>query len=135
MVLEQAPGNQIRSACRIGNKLDDTDVDQKRTKKHFAQRSRVRKLQYISEFERNVSALQAEESEVSAEVAFLNQQRLIFTLENQALKQCINGLCQEKLIKDVEYELLKKESHRLKLLYQQQKIILLSIIHTEMHSH
>jgi hypothetical protein len=72
---------------------------------------------------------------VSVEVAFLNQQRLILTLENQALKRHINGLGQEKLIKDAEYELLKKESHRLKLLYQQQKIILLSIIHTEMHSH
>jgi hypothetical protein len=40
---------------------------------------------------------------VSAEVAFLNQQRLILTLENQALKQRINGLGQEKLIKDGKY--------------------------------
>lgn len=103
-------------------KPDDPDVDQKRTKQHFAQRSRVRKLQYISELERNVSALQAEESEVSAEVTFLNQQRLILTLENQALKQRISGLAQEKLIKDAEHDLLIKEAQRLKLLYQQQQM-------------
>lgn len=103
-------------------KQDDPDVDQKRTKQHFAQRSRVRKLQYISELERNVSALQAEESEVSAEVAFLNQQRIILTLENQALKQRITGLAQEKLIKDAEHELLIKEAQRLKHLYQQQQM-------------
>ncbi|KAH9325982.1 hypothetical protein KI387_006160, partial [Taxus chinensis] len=82
------------------NKLADLDMDPKRAKQQFAQRSRVRKLQYISELERNVSALQAEESEVSAEVAFLNQQRLILTLENQALKQRVAGLAQEKMIKD-----------------------------------
>eukprot|EP00252_Welwitschia_mirabilis_P020248 TRINITY_DN4920_c0_g1_i1.p1 TRINITY_DN4920_c0_g1~~TRINITY_DN4920_c0_g1_i1.p1 ORF type:complete len:453 (-),score=87.86 TRINITY_DN4920_c0_g1_i1:934-2292(-) len=100
----------------------DTDADTKRAKQQFAQRSRVRKLQYISELERNVSALQAEESEVSAEVAFLNQQRIILTLENQALKQRIAGLAQEKLIKDAEHELLVKEAQRLKLLYHQQLI-------------
>jgi len=43
---------------------------------------------------------------VSAEVAFLNQQCLILTLENQALKQRITGLAQEKLIKDGKYFML-----------------------------
>lgn len=103
------------------SKLVDPDMDPKRAKQQFAQRSRVRKLQYISELERNVSVLQAEESEVSAEVAFLNQQRLILTLENQALKQRVAGLAQEKMIKDAEHELLMKEVQRLKLLYQQQQ--------------
>lgn len=100
----------------------------------FAQRSRVRKLQYISELERNVSALQAEESEVSAEVAFLNQQWLILTLENRALKQRIAGLAQEKLIKDAQHELLRKEAQRLRILYQQQQLQQQSSIQTS-HSH
>ncbi|RVW76279.1 Basic leucine zipper 34 [Vitis vinifera] len=53
----------------------------------FAQRSRVRKLQYIAELERNVQALKAKGSEVSAELDFLNQQNLILSMENKALKQ------------------------------------------------
>ncbi|KDP38803.1 hypothetical protein JCGZ_04960 [Jatropha curcas] len=67
--------------------------------RQFAQRSRVRKLQYIAELERNVQALQAEESEVSAEVEFLNQQNLILSMEYKALKQRLESIAQEQIIK------------------------------------
>lgn len=95
--------------------------------RQFAQRSRVRKLQYIAELESNVKALQvriaktfcafclvifleflissslfllqAEGSEVSAEIVFLNQQNLILSMENKALKQRLESLAQEQLIK------------------------------------
>ncbi|MBA0602106.1 hypothetical protein Gorai_002300, partial [Gossypium raimondii] len=40
-------------------KSSASDSDTKRAKQQFAQRSRVRKLQYIAELERNVQALQA----------------------------------------------------------------------------
>ncbi|XLU34996.1 hypothetical protein S245_071062, partial [Arachis hypogaea] len=53
----------------------------------FAQRSRVCKLQYIAELERNVQGLQAEGSEVSAKLEFLNQENLILSMENKSLKQ------------------------------------------------
>nr|GMD02855.1 basic leucine zipper 34-like isoform X1 [Ipomoea batatas] len=89
--------------------------------RQFAQRSRVRKLQYIAELERNVQALQAEGSEVSAELEFLNQQNLIMNMENKALKQRLESLTQEKLLKYVEHELLEKERERLQALYQQQQ--------------
>ncbi|CAL5321872.1 unnamed protein product [Camellia sinensis] len=69
------------------------------TQQQFAQRSPVRKLQYIAELERNVQALQAEGSEFSAELEFLNQQNLILTMENKALKQRLESLAQEQLIK------------------------------------
>ncbi|CAL5321309.1 unnamed protein product [Camellia sinensis] len=74
------------------------------TQQQFAQRSRVRKLQYIAELERNVQALQAEGSEFSAELEFLNQQNLILTMENKALKQRLESLAQEQLIKYLEHE-------------------------------
>nr|XP_027113195.1 uncharacterized protein At4g06598 isoform X3 [Coffea arabica] len=76
-----------------------SETDTKRAKQQFAQRSRVRKLQYIAELERNVQALQAEGSEVSAELEFLNQQHLILNMENKALKQRLESLAQEQLIK------------------------------------
>ncbi|XVF67669.1 hypothetical protein PTKIN_Ptkin10aG0140100 [Pterospermum kingtungense] len=76
-----------------------SDSDTKRAKQQFAQRSRVRKLQYIAELERNVQTLQAKGSEVSAELEFLNQQNLILSMENKALKQRLESLAQEQAIK------------------------------------
>ncbi|KAI3695120.1 hypothetical protein L1987_78108 [Smallanthus sonchifolius] len=103
------------------NKGSTSETDTKRAKQQFAQRSRVRKLQYIAELEKNVHALQAEGSEVSAEVEFLNQQSLILGMENKALKQRLDNLAQEQLIKYMEHEVLEREIGRLRSLYQQQQ--------------
>ncbi|KAG6514095.1 hypothetical protein ZIOFF_024435 [Zingiber officinale] len=86
----------------------------------YAQRSRVRKLQYIAELENHVQALQAEGLEVAAELEFLDQQNLILNLENQTLKQRLDSLAQEKLIKRVQQETLEREIARLRQLYQPQ---------------
>ncbi|KAI7754052.1 hypothetical protein M8C21_009567 [Ambrosia artemisiifolia] len=102
------------------NKGSVSETDTKRAKQQFAQRSRVRKLQYIAELEKNVQALQAEGSEVSAEVEFLNQQSLILGMENKALKQRLDNLAQEQLIKYMEHEVLEREIGRLRALYKQQ---------------
>ncbi|XP_073311000.1 uncharacterized protein At4g06598-like [Primulina huaijiensis] len=102
-------------------KLPASETDTKRSKQQFAQRSRVRKLQYIAELERNVQALQAEGSGVSAELEFLNQQNLILSMENEALKQRLDSLAQEQLIKYMEHEVLEREVGRLRTLYQQQQ--------------
>ncbi|XP_019444131.1 PREDICTED: uncharacterized protein At4g06598-like isoform X2 [Lupinus angustifolius] len=104
-------------------KSSASETDTKRAKQQFAQRSRVRKLQYIAELERNVQALQAEGSEVSAELEFLNQQNLILSMENKALKQRLESLAQEQLIKYLEQEVLEREIGRLRTLYQQQQQI------------
>ncbi|KAK6915955.1 hypothetical protein RJ641_018816 [Dillenia turbinata] len=93
-----------------------SETETKRAKQQFAQRSRVRKLQYIAELERN-----AEGSEVSAELEFLNQQNLILSMENKALKQRLDNLAQEQLIKYLEHEVLEREIGRLRALYQQQQ--------------
>jgi hypothetical protein len=42
---------------------------------------------------------QAEGSEVSAELEFVNQQNLILSMENKALKQRFENLAHEQLIK------------------------------------
>ncbi|GMQ01906.1 hypothetical protein CsSME_00048362 [Camellia sinensis var. sinensis] len=42
---------------------------------------------------------QSEGSEVSAELEFVNQQNLILSMENKALKQRLENLAQEQLIK------------------------------------
>ncbi|XP_022725998.1 uncharacterized protein At4g06598-like [Durio zibethinus] len=120
---ESAPLDAKASSEKKDNshtKSSAFDSDTKRAKQQFAQRSRVRKLQYIAELERNVQALQAEGSEVSAELEFLNQQNLILSMENKALKQRLESLSQEQVIKYFEQEVLEREIGRLRLLYQQQ---------------
>ncbi|XP_064936752.1 uncharacterized protein At4g06598-like isoform X2 [Musa acuminata AAA Group] len=98
-----------------------TEMDSKRVKQQYAQRSRVRKLQYIAELEKHVQALQAKGLEVFAELEFLDQQNLILNLENKALKQRLDSLAQEKLIKRLQQETLEREIARLRTLYQQQQ--------------
>ncbi|KAK4792605.1 hypothetical protein SAY86_023040 [Trapa natans] len=102
-------------------KSSSSDTDTKRAKQQFAQRSRVRKLQYIAELERNVQALQVDGSEISAEIGFLNQQNLILSMENKTLKQRLESLSQEQLIKYMEHEVLEREVVRLRTLYKQQQ--------------
>ncbi|KAG5233318.1 basic leucine zipper [Salix suchowensis] len=87
-----------------------------------AQRSRVRKLQYISELERSVTSLQAEVSVLSPRVAYLDHQRLLLNVDNSALKQRIAALAQDKLFKDAHQEALRKEIERLRQVYQQQNL-------------
>lgn len=105
----------------------ETIRDPKRVKRilanrQSAQRSRVRKLQYISELERCVTTLQNEVSVLSPRVAFLDQQRTILTVGNSHLKQRIAALAQDKLFKDAHQEALKEEIERLRQVYQQQNL-------------
>lgn len=105
----------------------DGVADPKRVKRilanrQSAQRSRVRKLQYISELERSVTSLQMEVSALSPRVAFLDHQRSLLTVGNSHLKQRIAALAQDKIFKDAHQEALKKEIERLRQLYQQQQI-------------
>lgn len=104
----------------------DPNIDPKRVKRilanrQSAQRSRVRKLQYISELERSVNALQTEVSTLSPQVAYLDHQRVLLNVDNGGLKQRIAALAQDKLFKDAHCEALQKEVQRLRQLYQEQQ--------------
>ncbi|XP_076929902.1 basic leucine zipper 34-like [Bidens hawaiensis] len=104
-----------------------TIVDPKRVKRilanrQSAQRSRVRKLQYISELERSITTLQTEVSALSPRVAFLDHQRLVLNVDNSALKQRIAALAQDKIFKDAHQEALKKEIERLRKVYHEQNM-------------
>ncbi|XP_062197497.1 uncharacterized protein At4g06598-like [Phragmites australis] len=101
-------------------KYAQSEADTKRAKQQYAQRSRVRKLQYIAELERKVQALQSEGIEVSAELEFLTQQNIMLDLENKALKQRLESIGQEQLIKRFQQEMFEREIGRLRSLYQQQ---------------
>ncbi|CAN4114458.1 unnamed protein product [Withania somnifera] len=96
--------------------VDDISAEAKPMKRHPGQRSRVRKLQYIAELERTVNTYEAIESDLTAKVASLLQQRVTLSMENRELKQQMLRLQQEKVIIDAQYRLLRKELERLKYL-------------------
>lgn len=134
-VAKTEPG-EVESSCKqeshqppppTSSNNGDSINDPKRVKRilanrQSAQRSRVRKLQYISELERSVTTLQTEVSALSPRVAFLDHQRLILNVDNSALKQRIAALAQDKIFKDAHQEALKKEIERLRQVYHHQNL-------------
>ncbi|KAF8391287.1 hypothetical protein HHK36_023589 [Tetracentron sinense] len=135
---DQQPKNgsrEVRSSCKLEPQVlphstasGDPIFDTKRIKRvlanrQSAQRSRVRKLQYISDLERSVTSLQTEVSALSPRVAFLYHHRLILNVDNSALKQRIAALAQDTIFKDAHQEALKMELERLRqVVYQQQNL-------------
>ncbi|KAF8114788.1 hypothetical protein N665_0034s0125 [Sinapis alba] len=111
--LNQDSGNRIHDPKRVKRILAN---------RQSAQRSRVRKLQYISELERSVTSLQTEVSVLSPRVAFLDHQRLLLNVDNSAIKQRIAALAQDKIFKDAHQEALKREIERLRKVYHQQSL-------------
>ncbi|PKA66763.1 Uncharacterized protein AXF42_Ash003418 [Apostasia shenzhenica] len=113
--------NSLEKKEASQTKNSQMETDTKRIKQQFAQRSRVRKLQYIAELERSVQALQASIilSSERLNATFLNQQNLILNLENKALTQRLDSLAQEQLIKRLQQEMLEREIARLRILFQQ----------------
>ncbi|KAK4796746.1 hypothetical protein SAY86_029072 [Trapa natans] len=121
---QEAPDTTVNT--ETDQNSTDRTVDPKRVKRilanrQSAQRSRVRKLHYISELERSVNSLQAEVSVLSPRVAFFDHQRLLLNVDNSALKQRIAVLAQDKIFKDAHQEALKREIERLNQIYEQQQ--------------
>ncbi|KAI5065746.1 hypothetical protein GOP47_0020441 [Adiantum capillus-veneris] len=105
----------------------ENDLDPKKAKRGLAnrqsaQRSRVRKLQYIAELERNVGTLQMEISSLSLQVIYLKHQRALLNMDNNALKQQVVFFVQEKRNKDSQNEMLKHDIRRLQKLSEFQSI-------------
>ncbi|KAK4484692.1 hypothetical protein RD792_007284 [Penstemon davidsonii] len=126
MLPKNEPG-EVETKSSENHDSGDTIFDPKRIKRilanrQSAQRSRVRKLQYISELERSVTTLQTEVSALSPRVAFLDHQRLLLNVDNSAIKQRIAALAQDKIFKDAHQEALKKEIERLRKIYHEQNM-------------
>ncbi|KAK3159756.1 hypothetical protein QOZ80_1AG0002180 [Eleusine coracana subsp. coracana] len=128
--MDKGENEEAQSECKgdgAAAAAHPAPVDPKRVKRilanrQSAQRSRVRKLQYISELERSVTSLQTEVSALSPRVAFLDHQRSLLTLGNSHLKQRIAALAQDKIFKDAHQEALREEIERLRQIYHQQSL-------------
>ncbi|KAG0476535.1 hypothetical protein HPP92_012920 [Vanilla planifolia] len=97
------------ASCSVESELE------KASRRRSGQRSRVRKLQYISDLRKTVELLQTMGAELATKIAILYQQRVALSLENTSLRQQIAMLRHEKIIKDGEHEYLKNEAEKLKI--------------------
>ncbi|KAL8485921.1 hypothetical protein ACS0TY_027997 [Phlomoides rotata] len=120
---ESSTQNPEGSDKGVGSQVKNpgSKAESKRSKQHNTHRSRVRKLQYTSHLERTLEVLKAEGDEVSAALEFVEQQNIILTMENRALRQRLEGLTQEQLIKNWEQGMLEREIGRLQSLFHFQK--------------
>ncbi|KAJ4787775.1 Basic-leucine zipper (bZIP) transcription factor family protein [Rhynchospora pubera] len=124
-------GTQIEASSppEVTSPMDNEGApttDPKRVKRilanrQSAQRSRVRKLHYISELERNVQLLQNEVDALTPRVAYLDHQRTLLTMSNGHLRQKVATLTQDGIFKKNQYDVLLKEKERLNNLLQQQQ--------------
>nr|GEW51831.1 basic leucine zipper 6 [Tanacetum cinerariifolium] len=91
----------------------EADMEGKPVKRHSAQRSRVRKLQYIAELERTVENFQNIVSDLAVRVDSMGKQHVYLSVENKQLKQQLARMQQEKFVKERQYNCMRNEVERL----------------------
>ncbi|KAK8934936.1 hypothetical protein KSP39_PZI014606 [Platanthera zijinensis] len=112
---EISGGSRIYEQDEEGNFAAEHEAE-KSSRRRSGQRSRVRKLQYISDLQKTVEALQTMGAELAANIACVFQQRVSLSLENKSLRKQISVLLHEKIIKDGEHQHLQREAERLKMI-------------------
>ncbi|KAJ9540782.1 hypothetical protein OSB04_027288 [Centaurea solstitialis] len=106
---------QLDSVQDTCGSAGEFNIEAKPFKRHNAQRSRVRKLQYIAELERTVENFQNIVSELAVRVDSLVEKRIYLSLENKQLKQQLARLQQEKFVMERQYQCMRNEAEGLKL--------------------
>ncbi|WRX34167.1 Basic-leucine zipper domain - like 10 [Theobroma cacao] len=117
------------AAVRWGRKLD-LDMDPKKLRRVIsnrlsAQKSRMKKLQYVSEMEKKVEVLESQIAVLAPQVALYRNQKHYLQMEQKGLKQRIAACAARKSLVDAEVEMNKAELNRLRQLQmaqQQQKL-------------
>nr|XP_043634227.1 basic leucine zipper 34 [Erigeron canadensis] len=107
-------GSAFSQLDSVKDAVGEVTIEAKPFKRHSAQRSRVRKLQYIADLERTVESFQNIVSELAVRVDSLAEQRVYLSLENKQLKQRLARLQQEKFVMERQYQFMRNEAEVLK---------------------
>ncbi|GMY25570.1 basic leucine zipper 34-like [Fagus crenata] len=98
----------------------DPSINPKKMKRMIAnresaQRSRLRKLEYIEKLKRDIENEQARISLMSPQVKSYELRRMVLQNENNKMKERMETLEMEQAYKEVEFQLLKQELDELSL--------------------
>ncbi|KAL1189490.1 Basic leucine zipper 6 [Cardamine amara subsp. amara] len=114
-------GNKMKEGVNTKPEGPGSRTDSKRIKHQNAHRARLRRLEYISDLERTIQVLQVEGCEMSSAIQYLDQQLIMLSMENRALKQRMDSLAEIQKLKHVEQQLLEREIGNLHFRRQQQQ--------------
>nr|XP_023896601.1 basic leucine zipper 34-like [Quercus suber]POF21033.1 basic leucine zipper 34 [Quercus suber] len=97
-----------------GPREPESNVDPKRLRRilasrQYSQKYRLKQLQYILQLETEVKALQAELAINSPRITYSDRQNSLLREENNSMKQKLDAFSSELMLKEAEYEDLKKE--------------------------
>ncbi|XP_022964864.1 basic leucine zipper 19-like isoform X1 [Cucurbita moschata] len=127
--LSKTGGGEMSSGCGDGRNSGrniDPNMDPRKLKRIMsnrvsAQKSRLKKVQYVADMERKLKALEAHIAVLSPQVELFRNQQHVLQMEQKRLNQKILNCSRNKLIQDAEIEENKAEVNRLRELQMKQQ--------------
>ncbi|KAM1602250.1 hypothetical protein ACFX1Z_028984 [Malus domestica] len=109
---------------RLGGNMDTESLDSRKLKRIIsnrasAQKSRLKKVQYVMEMEKKAKTLESQIAFLAPQVEFYTHQKQFLQMEQKSLNGKIAAYTNDKIQKDAEIEATKKEVARLRLLLDQ----------------
>ncbi|XVF05777.1 hypothetical protein REPUB_Repub05bG0201600 [Reevesia pubescens] len=99
---------------RVGSNMDPKKLKRVAASREYSQRYRLKQLQYIAQLEAGVRALQTEVAITYPRIKYADTQNSLLRVENGSMKQKLYALSRELMLKQAEYQELKKEKDTLK---------------------
>nr|TKS01774.1 hypothetical protein D5086_0000168810 [Populus alba] len=119
-------GAQIRAARAIDPNMDPKKLKRVLSNRVSAQKSRLKRLQYLADIERKVKALEEEIADLSPRVALYRSHHQALKMEQKMLNMEISAQTSNKMLKDAEIEENKAEVSRLRQLHLTQQEVMLA---------
>ncbi|KAB5541142.1 hypothetical protein DKX38_014116 [Salix brachista] len=85
--------------------------------RQYSQKYRQKQMQYIMQLETDVKSLQAEVVITGPRIKYSNLQNSLLRMENSSIKHKLSSCSGELMLKEAQYEELKKERDRMKQTY------------------
>ncbi|KAG5238596.1 basic leucine zipper [Salix suchowensis] len=116
------PNAEINKEAPPQGRPVDPNQDPKRLRRimvsrQYSQKYRQKQMQYIMELETEVKSLQAEVVITGPRIKYSNLQNSLLRMENSSLKHKLSSCSGELMLKEAQYEELKKERDRMKQTY------------------
>ncbi|KAJ6716351.1 ACTIVATOR OF SPOMIN LUC3 [Salix koriyanagi] len=117
-------GVQTRAARAIDPSMDPKRLKRVISNRVSAQKSRLKRLQYLADIESKVKALEEEIAALSPQVALYKSHHQALKMEQRMLSMEMSARTSNKILKDVEIEDNKAEVSRLRQLHLTQQEVM-----------
>ncbi|XWS53363.1 hypothetical protein CRYUN_Cryun11dG0151000 [Craigia yunnanensis] len=119
---EVGNGVQVRLGRILDPNMDPRMLKRALSNRLSAQKSRIKKLQYVFDMERKVESLETLIAVLSPQVALYTDKKYFLQMEQKNLNQRMTACDNQKIIVDAEIEERRAEVDRLRQLYLTQQL-------------